>query len=65
MGPALAARIVEFREANGAFKTVDELIAVRGIGERSLELMRPYLATKGDTTLTDKVRGARRAANDS
>lgn len=65
VGPALAARIVEFRKANGAFKTVDELVAVRGIGERSLELMQPYIAVKGDTTLTDKVRGARRAADHS
>ncbi len=64
VGPALASRIIEFREANGPFAAVDELVAVRGVGERSLELMRPYLTVKGDTTLTEKVhsRRARSAA---
>jgi len=55
VGPALAKRIVEFRKANGPFKSVDELVAVRGIGERSLEKLRPYLAVDGKTTLTEKV----------
>jgi comEA protein len=56
IGPALAQRIINFREVNGAFATVDELVAVKGIGDRSLELLRPYLATEGSTTLTDKIR---------
>ncbi len=56
IGPALAGRIVEFREANGAFKSVDELVAVKGIGERSLAKLKPYLAVKGETTLKTKVR---------
>ena len=29
---------------------------VRGIGERSFELLKPYLATSGETTLDEKVR---------
>ncbi len=60
VGPALAARIVEFRSANGPFTTVDELVAVKGIGEATLERLRPHLTTKGDTTLTEKVRSPRR-----
>lgn len=56
VGPALAGRILEFRDANGPFKTVDELVAVRGIGEKSLELLRPYVATSGETTLAKKIR---------
>lgn len=56
IGPALAERIISFREVNGVFKKVDELVAVKGIGERSLELLRPYLVTDGKTTLTDKIR---------
>lgn len=31
VGPALADRIVKFREQNGAFKSVDDLTKVRGI----------------------------------
>jgi len=60
VGPSLAARIVAFREANGAFQKVDELVAVRGIGEKALETLRPYLAVKGPSTLEEKVRLPRR-----
>ncbi len=56
IGPAVAARIVDFRAANGAFKATEELMLVRGIGERSFELLKPYLATSGETTLDEKVR---------
>ncbi len=56
IGPALAGRIVEFREANGPFKSTDELVAVKGIGERSLANLKPYVAVKGETTLKTKVR---------
>jgi competence protein ComEA len=43
IGPALSERIVKFREENGPFRRVDDLLKVRGIGEKSLEKMRPYL----------------------
>lgn len=59
VGPSIAERIVEFREANGPFASVEELVAVRGIGERSLDRMRPYLAVDGDTTLEEKARSPR------
>ncbi len=56
VGPALAARIVDYRKANGPFKAVEEIVAVKGIGDSSLEKLQPYLATSGATTLTEKVR---------
>jgi competence protein ComEA len=56
IGPALAKRIIEFRESHGPFARVDELVAVKGIGETSLETLRPYLVTDGATTLENKVR---------
>ena len=56
VGPALAGRIVDFREANGPFRTVDEIVAVKGIGETSLEKLEPYIVTSGATTLAEKVR---------
>ena len=52
VGPAVAARIVEHREKNGAFKATEDLMLVRGIGEKSFEKLRPYVATSGQTTLT-------------
>jgi len=40
VGPALAARIIAWREQNGPFRSVDELTAVSGIGPRTLDGMR-------------------------
>jgi competence protein ComEA len=40
VGPALAARIVAFREKHGPFPTVDSLVRVPGIGPATLELLR-------------------------
>lgn len=36
IGPALAQRILEWREENGRFRSVDDLMAVPGIGEKLL-----------------------------
>lgn len=36
IGPALAQRILEWREENGRFRSVDDLLAVSGIGEKML-----------------------------
>jgi len=40
VGPAIASRIVAWREENGPFRSVDELGAVSGIGEKTLDGMR-------------------------
>lgn len=44
IGPALAARIVADRAERGPFRTLDGLLRVRGIGPRTLDRIRPYLA---------------------
>ena len=44
IGPSLAKKIVEFRKENGPFKTVEDLLKVRGIGEKSLERLRPHVS---------------------
>lgn len=46
VGSALAQRIVLFREANGPFGSVDELLDVSGITERRLELISPYVEVR-------------------
>jgi comEA protein len=43
IGPSTADKILQFRKSYGAFKSVDDLRAVRGIGPKRLEKMRKYL----------------------
>jgi competence protein ComEA len=45
IGEKLAARIVEHRQKNGAFKSVQELMNVKGVGEKSLGKLEPFLST--------------------
>lgn len=40
IGPALAQRILEWRGDNGRFQSVDDLLAVSGIGEKLLAAIR-------------------------
>jgi competence protein ComEA len=47
IGPKLAQAIVQSRREKGPFRTIDDLRRVRGIGEKKLEQMRPYLLPIG------------------
>ena len=40
IGPTLAARIIEYRDAHGGFRSVEELAEVDGIGEVRLDALR-------------------------
>jgi competence protein ComEA len=42
IGEVLAGRIVAYRQAHGPFKSVDDLLAVDGIGAGKLKQLRPY-----------------------
>jgi competence ComEA-like helix-hairpin-helix protein len=48
IGPATAEKILQMRKSYGAFKSVDDLLAIRGLGPKRLEKMRKYL-TVGKT----------------
>lgn len=43
VGPSIAAAIVSFREQNGGFASVEDLLDVRGIGEARLAEIRPLV----------------------
>lgn len=40
VGPALAQRIIEWRDANGRFTAIEDLLAVPGIGDKMLDSLR-------------------------
>jgi len=43
IGPKTAERIVAMRRNVGKFRSVDDLLAVRGVGQKRLAKMKPYL----------------------
>jgi len=51
IGEAKARAILDFRKERGAFKSVEQLREVKGIGDAALERIRPHVAVDGKTTL--------------
>jgi competence ComEA-like helix-hairpin-helix protein len=43
VGPSLAKRILEQRKALGGFKRIEDLLTVKGVGEKTLEVLRPFI----------------------
>ncbi len=48
VGPKVAQRIVDYREAHGPFQSVEELLKVKGIGPKRLERLRPLITLGED-----------------
>jgi competence ComEA-like helix-hairpin-helix protein len=44
IGPVLARRIVEYRESRGAFQDIEQLRGVKGIGKKTFEGIRAFVA---------------------
>jgi len=53
VGPKIAEAIIAYREAHGPFRKVEDLLAVKGIGPKILERIRP------DVRLTDEQQATR------
>ena len=43
IGPAIAARIIAFRTEHGGFKSLEELMNVSGIGEKTFERLKDHI----------------------
>ncbi len=50
VGPATAKRILEYRQKNGSFKKAEELMNVKGIGEKSFLKLKPYVTVSVEKT---------------
>ena len=53
VGPKAAERIVAYRQKNGGFKKIEELMNVKGIGEKSFLKLKPLI------TVTEKAGASR------
>jgi competence protein ComEA len=53
MSKTMAQSIILYREANGPFSSVDDLIKVRGFWYTYIDQLRPYLSLEGENTLRE------------
>jgi comEA protein len=54
VGPALSRRIVEYRETNGEFVEIEDVMQVSGIGPKTFEAIRDHLTIQGQTEGPDR-----------
>ena len=50
VGPRMAERIIDYRQKSGAFKKVEDLMNVSGIGEKNFLKMRPLVTVTPPTS---------------
>ena len=55
VGTKLADRIVAHRKEHGPFRRPEDLMQVKGVGEKFYATLKPYVAVSGPTTLAEKV----------
>ena len=47
VGPSIAKRIIEYREENGPFKRIEDLMNVQGIGEKKFLQLKDHVTAGG------------------
>jgi len=48
VGPVLANRIIEHRNVHGPFEKIEQIIKVKGIGEKKFNSIKPYIYIKSE-----------------
>jgi competence protein ComEA len=49
IGPAVAQRIVDYREKNGKFAKIEEIMKVKGIGEKTFLQIKPLITVEQES----------------
>ncbi len=49
LGPALSRRLVEYRESNGPFARIEDIVQVQGIGAKTFQRIKDYISVSSDT----------------
>ena len=62
IGPALAQRIIDYRGEHGPFRSVEDLLEVKGIGEATLEKFREDVTLGGAADREEDATGEEEAA---
>ena len=57
VGPVLAKRMVDYRKSVGRFHTVEDLRAVKGIGKKKLDQLKPFITVTKSATLEQGKKG--------
>ena len=55
IGEKVAGRVLDYRKSHGPFARPEDLMEVKGIGEKLFTQLKPYVTLSGPTTLADKV----------
>ncbi len=54
IGPRLAAKIIYYRESKGKIKNPEELLEIKGIGEKKLKIIKKYFKFPSDSIEIEK-----------